>query len=254
MKLHLLLLALACLIALVYGGTKNYYPSRFASESDSDSSDSSGSDSENPPWPQFDPSHVYKGWELPADELAFHEGKMKEAIELAISRNAVFASTIVNATSGETVCQSVNSIGKTKDMTMHGEMTVMQNCSSIYGLLDWTGFYIYTTGESCPMCQSAIMWNSFSKIIFGTNVTTLYCNMCLTQILVESAAINSMGYGLADWGEYVPAQIIGGIMSSVTDSMFINYCNEPNSPVRVTPNCSGSGNSHNKQRKRKSHK
>ncbi|KYQ90026.1 CMP/dCMP deaminase [Tieghemostelium lacteum] len=177
------------------------------------------------PWVEIDPSRVYRPKDLRQSERLFHEAKMQEIVNHAIAKGSVFASSVVNATSGETICINTNAVGQKKDMTQHGEMVVMMNCSSIYGLFDWTGFYLYTTGESCPMCQSAAMWNRFSKIIFGSSIKFLYCNHCQAQILIESQVINAMGYGLNDFGEYTPAQIIGGILEENTNSLFVNYCN-----------------------------
>ena len=67
-----------------------------------------------------------------------------------------------------------------------GEIAAINNCSSI--LTDPSGRYklsikealdayqdlsLYTNGEPCPMCASAVRWAGFKECIYGTSIKTL---------------------------------------------------------------------------------
>lgn len=92
---------------------------------------------------------------------------------------APFGSAIVNTTSDELVCAAANAVGTTGDPTMHGEMTTIRVCRDILEqrgltpkeiLAAWKDFSLYTNGEPCPMCMSAIRWAGFKEVIYGTSI------------------------------------------------------------------------------------
>ncbi|EFA84629.1 CMP/dCMP deaminase [Heterostelium album PN500] len=183
----------------------------------------------NSPWKTASPSVVKLPADLSAAELAFHEAKMMEIAQYAINEtyhnnkipNAIFTASIVHP-NGTTICMDRN---RGEDSSIrHGETQVILACSEKFKKNTWKGYYLYTTGESCPMCQAAIMWAGFDKVIYGTSVKTLYCELCMSQILVESNFINGYGYGLNDAGN-VTLEIIGEVLTNVTTpQVFRNWC------------------------------
>ena len=42
--------------------------------------------------------------------------------------------------------------------THHGEMVAIDDYVKKHGNQDWARMTLYTTGEPCPMCMSAIAW------------------------------------------------------------------------------------------------
>ncbi|EGC39171.1 hypothetical protein DICPUDRAFT_86189 [Dictyostelium purpureum] len=169
-------------------------------------------------------------------ERVLHETKMQELIDYTKAKNAWFGSSIVHK-NGTTVCYGVNESHQYNDPTLHGEMVVMHNCSKLFGITNYSNYTLYTTGESCPMCQSAAMWNKFSTIVYATSIETMYCDKCLGQILIDSNFLAAFGNGLQNG--YVPPVIIGGILEDVTNrEIFPDAC-DPNYELawKVTPNC-----------------
>jgi tRNA(Arg) A34 adenosine deaminase TadA len=68
------------------------------------------------------------------------------------------------------------------DPTMHGEITAIRHCTDILRergwspqriLQSWKDFSLYTNGEPCPMCASAIRWAGFKEVIYGSSIRTI---------------------------------------------------------------------------------
>ena len=103
-----------------------------------------------------------------------------------------FGAVVVNHTSsgiGEAVCIGVNTISDDGNPTLHGEIAVINNCTSVlrdpqgpYKLsaeetsAAWKQLSLYTTAEACPMCASAIRWAGFKEYIYATSSETLVEN------------------------------------------------------------------------------
>ena len=93
---------------------------------------------------------------------------------------APFGSAIVNTTSDELICASNNAVGTTGDPTLHGEITAIRECTRVLReerelsvketLAAWRDFSLYTNGEPCPMCLSAIRWAGFKEVIYGSSI------------------------------------------------------------------------------------
>lgn len=70
----------------------------------------------------------------------------------------------------------------TTDPTMHGEITAIRKCTEVLAargltpqeiLAAWKHFSLYTNGEPCPMCASAIRWAGFREVIYGSSIRTI---------------------------------------------------------------------------------
>ncbi|KAK8039952.1 hypothetical protein PG993_008363 [Apiospora rasikravindrae] len=144
---------------------------------------------------------------------------------------AAFGSVIVNHTDdnglGQLVCTGANSNRQTGNPTLHGEMAVINNCTSI--LTDPKGPYklspaaalaafpsltLYTNAESCPMCASAIRWAGFREYVYGTSIDTLIARGW-GQIRVASADIFRQSFDLP-----YPSRLIGDVLVNETDLYF----------------------------------
>jgi len=191
-------------------------------------------------YPARDPTKVLRPADLTAEELAYHEKYMQYTVDVALKNKAIFSAIIVHD-NGTVICEGYNQGFKLKDNTQHAEINVMQNCSQTYKITNYSNYSLYTTGESCVMCQAAIMWNYFGKVIYGSSIKTLYCDKCMGQILIDSNVINAYGVGLSD--DYAPVQIYGDILANVTNSqVFLDYCTTPK-VWSVHPVCKSPSNS-----------
>ena len=63
-----------------------------------------------------------------------------------------------------------NQVLKNNDPTCHGEMMAIHKACKTLGTFDLSGCELYTTGEPCPMCMSAILWANIEKVYYGCNI------------------------------------------------------------------------------------
>lgn len=85
------------------------------------------------------------------------EAHIRYLIALANATNpgAPFAASIVDRSTNTVLCTGVNSNTENGNPTYHGEIVAINNCSTLHG---WNrtaarNYTLYTTAESCPMCQ-----------------------------------------------------------------------------------------------------
>src|ERR1700746_213796 len=95
--------------------------------------------------------------DLDAIPLTAHEAAMRLAIAAAKANPFYpFGAVIVGATDRAVLAQGVNN-GKTNPI-LHGEIVAINDYVARHGNQGWTNGILYTTGEPCPMCMSAIVW------------------------------------------------------------------------------------------------
>lgn len=153
----------------------------------------------------------------PADTLSpdarqTHERYMQMAIDV-LRDGPPFGAVIVDHDSGEVMCKGRNR--GSSNRIYHGEMDAMINCGDAHPDLDWTRLTLYTTGEPCPMCMSAIIWNRIPRMVYGTSVRTL-TDIGLNQFTLDSPTV----VGAAP---FYSGEIISGVLQDRTDKMFADW-------------------------------
>jgi tRNA(Arg) A34 adenosine deaminase TadA len=99
------------------------------------------------------------------------EGFMRLALEEAAKGDFPFGAVIVRA--GEVVARGRN-LGKTNnDPTAHGEMVAIRNFLLKHPAAAFAGTTLYTSGEPCPMCMSAIIWCGIGRVVFAASIEKL---------------------------------------------------------------------------------
>ena len=68
----------------------------------------------------------------------------------------------------EVVSLARNTVVSTLDPTNHAEMNAIRQACELLGTFDLSDCILITTGKSCPMCASAIMWANIKKVYYGT--------------------------------------------------------------------------------------
>jgi guanine deaminase len=68
---------------------------------------------------------------------------------------------------GKIISRGHNQVVKSHDPTAHAEMQAIRKAAEFLETFDLSGCVIYTTGEPCPMCYSAIHWARIDKIYYG---------------------------------------------------------------------------------------
>lgn len=146
-----------------------------------------------------------------------------------------FGTVIVNHTCslvdasclGTEICSGVNHNNSTGNPTLDGEIAAIANCSVI--LTDPAGAHrlspaeavaayeqltVYTNGEPCPMCASAISWAGFREMVFGSSIDTLVAKGW-PQIRIGSREVFERSWALPRRTRWV-----GSVLANETDAWF----------------------------------
>ncbi len=142
-----------------------------------------------------------------------HELAMREAItEARLNSMFPFGAVITHADSGEVVARGKNAARI--NPTLHGEIACLNNYIASHGNTNWDKLILYTTGEPCPMCMSALTWAGIGGVVFASSIATLI-KAGIGQIGISAQSVIQA----SDF--YRPA-LLGGILESETDTMFMN--------------------------------
>lgn len=142
-----------------------------------------------------------------------HETAMRAAIAMAAqNRSYPFGAVITNINSREILARGVN---KTFDNPLlHGEISCINNYVSNYGNRNWADLVLYTTGEPCPMCMSALVWAGIGGVVFGSSAQTI--KKSGIDIFTFSAKEINQGSSFSN------TQLMGGILEAECDKLFTN--------------------------------
>lgn len=145
--------------------------------------------------------------------LKQHELGMRAAIAMA-AQNPVypFGAVITNASNGALLAKGVNTTYE--NPTFHGEVVCMNDYVRQHGNKNWANLILYTTGEPCPMCMSALIWAGIQGVVFGSSIGT-----------IKKSGIDAFIFSAKDinkGGGFSKTQILGGILESECDALFIN--------------------------------
>ncbi|HEY9734368.1 MAG TPA: nucleoside deaminase [Drouetiella sp.] len=142
-----------------------------------------------------------------------HERYMKLAIEQGKRvPHCPFGAVVVNAKTGKVVSEGW--VKADKNPIWHGEMTAIYNCPEQGEEFRWEDACLYTTGESCPMCQSAIVWSKMPMVVYGSSIPFLQkCGF--GQINIRARKI--VDAALFDYGN---CTILGGVLERECNALF----------------------------------
>lgn len=149
--------------------------------------------------------------DLAAIPLSMHEQYMRLAIEQARDNPAFpFGAVIVRAGDGRVLGAAVNR-GR-DNPTLHGEVAAIHDYVERNGHGGWGETVLYTTGEPCPMCMSAIIWAGIGGVVYASSIAHLkkvgFDQIDLASDLVAAAATFWKG------------KVLGGVLAEETDRMF----------------------------------
>ena len=149
---------------------------------------------------------------LPPISMARHEQAMRRAIEEA-RRNPVypFGAVIVRADSGEVMARGVNN--SSDNPILHGEIACMNDYVRLNGNRDWGQMVLYTTGEPCSMCMSALVWAGIGGVVFASSIDGIR-RAGIEQINITARAV-------AEASPFYSGLLLGGVLAAETDRMFM---------------------------------
>lgn len=137
------------------------------------------------------------------------ESFMRLAIAEAAKADLPFGAVIVR--DGKVFSMGRN-LGKTNnDPTAHAEMEAIRQFVAERPAAELECATIYTSGEPCPMCMSAILWCRFSRVVYAASIDELATR--LGQIMLSSREV-------ADAAPFANIAITGGVLSAEALALF----------------------------------
>ncbi|WP_339221482.1 tRNA adenosine(34) deaminase TadA [Paenibacillus sp. FSL H8-0332] len=126
--------------------------------------------------------------DLPAEERAFHEHWMTEAIGEARKAEALGEVPIgaVVVQGGHIIGRGYNLRETTLDSTAHAEMVAIREASTALGSWRLLDCQLYVTLEPCPMCAGAMVQSRVPLTVYGTPDPKAGCAGTLMNLLEES--------------------------------------------------------------------
>lgn len=138
---------------------------------------------------------------------------MQKLVALAkTGDNSPFTAMVVSNSTGKILCYGVNH--QQDGAIWHGEMAAIANCEKKYPNLNWKDTTLYTTGEPCPMCMSAIVWTGITRTVYGTSIPTLSKDG-IDQISIRASKVISKS-------KFYHGELVGGVLQNETDQLFTN--------------------------------
>jgi tRNA(adenine34) deaminase len=153
----------------------------------------------------------------PPDLAAMPPSAHAAAMRLAIAEargNPVFpfGAVIVRAADRRVMATGVNK--GSANPTFHGEIVAIDDYAVRQGNRGWNEAILYTTGEPCPMCMSAIVWAGMGGVVWGTSIEQL-CRFGIDQIRIPATAIIAAA-------PFYRGLILGHVLAAETDALFRN--------------------------------
>jgi tRNA(Arg) A34 adenosine deaminase TadA len=151
--------------------------------------------------------------DLSAIPVSVHEQAMRLAIAEAHGNPVFpFGAVILRAADRQVMATGFNK-GATNP-TFHGEIVAINDYVARNGNRGWDQAILYTTGEPCPMCMSAMVWAAIGGVVWGTSIEQLR-QFGINQISIPATAV----IGAAP---FYHGGILGHVLQAETDALFRN--------------------------------
>ncbi|WP_272123681.1 nucleoside deaminase [Streptomyces sp. HD] len=144
---------------------------------------------------------------------AGHERFMWLAIEQARNNPEwPFGAVIVDSRTGEVLAGGVNSGADSP--VLHGEIVAMNDYVRRHGNQGWTRTTLYTTGEPCPMCMSAMAWADLRRVVWASSIEEIR-RTGIGQIALPAQEVAARARSF-----YHPELMLGGVLADHTRRLF----------------------------------
>ncbi|MBZ4321069.1 nucleoside deaminase [Streptomyces sp. SCA2-4] len=138
---------------------------------------------------------------------------MRLAIEEAGENPAYpFGAVIVGTRDGDVLASGVNTMRN--NPVLHGEMAAMNDYVRRHGNRGWADTTLYTTGEPCPMCMSALVWANVRRVVWGSSIDEL------RRAGLHQIALSAREVAAAARPFYTPDLLLGGVLADRTNRLF----------------------------------
>ncbi|MFI5003119.1 MAG: nucleoside deaminase, partial [Reyranellales bacterium] len=119
---------------------------------------------------------------------------------------------ITRPETGEIMARGVNN--SRENPTLHGEIACMNDYVRLNGNKGWAPLLLYTTGEPCSMCMSALVWAGIGGVVFASSIDGIR-RAGIDQIGITAKAV-------VDAAPFYKGMLLGGVLSAETDRMFLD--------------------------------
>ncbi|MFN5375589.1 MAG: nucleoside deaminase [Chitinophagaceae bacterium] len=141
-----------------------------------------------------------------------HEEYMRSAIDEAKKNESYpFGAVIVDIETGIILAKGVNQ--SSKNPTLHGEIVCMNNYVEKHGNKNWGKLVLYTTGEPCSMCMSALIWAGIGGVVYASSINGIKSSG-IEQIAIKASQVKKSS-------KFTNPFLLGGILQNETDAMFL---------------------------------
>jgi len=134
---------------------------------------------------------------------------MRLAIAEAAKADPPFGAVIVR--DGAVLATGRNLGRTTNDPTAHGEMVAIRRFCDVRPAEELKGTTLYTSGEPCPMCMSAIVWCGIGRVVYAASIEELATR--LGQIMMTSRAV-------AEAAPFAQVALTGGVLAAEAMALF----------------------------------
>jgi tRNA(Arg) A34 adenosine deaminase TadA len=150
---------------------------------------------------------------LSAIPVSVHEQAMRLAIAEARGNPFFpFGAVILRAADRHVMATGVNK--GADNPTFHGEIVAINDYVARYGNRGWDEAILYTTGEPCPMCMSAMVWAAIDGVVWGTSIEQLR-QFGINQISIPATTVIAAS-------PFYRGEILGHVLQAETDALFRN--------------------------------
>ncbi|MDX3517693.1 nucleoside deaminase [Streptomyces scabiei] len=142
-----------------------------------------------------------------------HERFMRLAVEQA-RRNPEwpFGAVIVATRTGRVLGSGVNT-GADSPL-LHGEVVAMNDYVRRHGNQGWAATTLYTTGEPCSMCMSALAWANVRRVVWASSIDEIR----RTDIVQIDLSAHEVAAAARSF--YTPELLLGGVLADRTNRLF----------------------------------
>ncbi|QBR72887.1 nucleoside deaminase [Beijerinckiaceae bacterium] len=134
---------------------------------------------------------------------------MRMALAEAARGDFPFGAVIVRE---DAVVSTGRNLGKTtNDPTAHGEMVAIRRFVAVRPADELKGTTLYTSGEPCPMCMSAIVWCGIGRVVFAASIE---------QLATKIGQIMLTGQAVANATPFETIAITGGVLATEAMALF----------------------------------
>jgi tRNA(Arg) A34 adenosine deaminase TadA len=123
-----------------------------------------------------------------------------------------FGAVIVGTRSGDILGSGVNA--GADNPVLHGEVVAMNDYVSLHGNQGWAEATLYTTGEPCSMCMSAMAWANVRRVVWGSSIDEIR----RTEII--QIALSAREVAASARSFYSPELLLGGVLADHTNRLF----------------------------------